>query len=136
MTTTPTVPSSHRDLLDSPFATLATVGPDGRPQVSEVWFLAEGDDVRVSLNTTRQKTRNLVANPVVSLFVLDLANPLRYLELRGDAEITPDDDYAFADRVAAKYGEGVDLREMDGPGQTRVAVTIRPARVVAVDLSA
>jgi PPOX class probable F420-dependent enzyme len=136
MTTTPTVPSSHRDLLDSLFATLATVGADGRPQVSEVWFLADGDDVRVSLNTTRQKTRNLVANPAVSFFVLDLANPLRYLELRGDAEIVPDDDYAFADQVAAKYGEGVDLREMDGPGQTRVAVTIRPVRVVAVDLSA
>jgi PPOX class probable F420-dependent enzyme len=136
MTAAPTVPDSHRDLLDTPFATLATVGPDGRPQVSEVWFLAEDDALRVSLNATRQKTRNLVANPVVSLFLLDLANPLRYLELRGDAEVTPDDDYSFADRLAAKYGEGVDLREMDGPGQTRVAVTVKPVRIVAVDLSA
>jgi PPOX class probable F420-dependent enzyme len=135
MITTPTVPQSHRDLLDSAFATLATVGPAGRPQVSEVWFLAEGDDVRVSLNVTRQKTKNLVADPVVSLFVLDLANPMRYLELRGDAEIAPDDDYSFADRLAAKYGEDVDLRQMDGPGQSRVMVTIKPTRVVAVDMS-
>jgi PPOX class probable F420-dependent enzyme len=136
MTTAPTVPESHRDLLDTPFATLATVGPDGRPQVSEVWFLAEDDALRVSLNVTRQKTRNLVANPVISLFLLDLANPLRYLELRGDADVTPDDDYSFADRLAAKYGEGVDLREMDAPGQTRVVVTVKPVRIVAVDLSA
>jgi PPOX class probable F420-dependent enzyme len=136
MTTAPTIPESHRDLLDTPFATLATVGPDGRPQVSEVWFLAEDDALRVSLNVTRQKTKNLVANPVISLFLLDLANPLRYLELRGDAEVTPDDHYSFADRVAAKYGEGVDLREMDGPGQTRVVVTVKPVRIVAVDLSA
>jgi PPOX class probable F420-dependent enzyme len=136
MTAAPTVPESHRDLLDTPFATLATVGPDGRPQVSEVWFLAEDDALRVSLNVTRQKTRNLVANPVVSLFLLDLANPLRYLELRGDADVTPDDDYSFADRLAAKYGEGVDLREMDAPGQTRVVVTVKPVRIVAVDLSA
>jgi PPOX class probable F420-dependent enzyme len=136
MTTAPTIPESHRDLLDTPFATLATVGRDGRPQVSEVWFLAEDDALRVSLNVTRQKTKNLVANPVISLFLLDLANPLRYLELRGDAEVTPDDDYSFADRVAAKYGEGVDLREMDGPGQTRVVVTVKPVRIVAVDLSA
>jgi PPOX class probable F420-dependent enzyme len=136
MTAASTVPDSHRDLLDTPFATLATVGPDGRPQVSEVWFLAEDDALRVSLNATRQKTRNLVANPVISLFLLDLANPLRYLELRGDAEVTPDDDYSFADRLAAKYGEGVDLREMDGPGQTRVVVTVKPVRIVAVDLSA
>ena len=55
---------------------------------------------------------------------------------RGDAEVTPDDDYSFADRVAAKYGKGVDLREMDGPGQTRVVVTVKPVRIVAVDLSA
>ena len=136
MATTPTVPESHRDLLDSPFATLATVGPDRRPQVSEVWFLAEGDDLRVSLNVTRQKTKNLMAEPGVSLFLLDLANPLRYLEVRGDADIAPDDDYSFADRLAAKYGEGVELRQMDGPGQTRVVVTINPTRIVAVDLSA
>jgi PPOX class probable F420-dependent enzyme len=133
---TPIVPESHRDLLDSRFATLATVGPDGRPQVSEVWFLAEDDAVRVSLNVTRQKTKNLVANPAISVLLLDLANPLRYLELRGDAEITPDDDYSFADRLAAKYGEGVDLRQMDAPGQTRVVVTVKPVRVVAVDMSA
>jgi PPOX class probable F420-dependent enzyme len=136
MTAAPTLPESHRDLLSSRFATLATVGPDGRPQVSEVWFLAEDDDLRVSLNVTRQKVKNLVANPVISLFLLDLANPLRYLEVRGDAEVTPDDDYSFADRLAAKYGEGVDLREMDGPGQTRVVITVKPVRIVAVDLSA
>ena len=136
MTTTPAVPESHRDLLETPFATLATVGPDGRPQVSEVWFLADDDALRVSLNVTRQKTRNMVANPVISLFLLDLANPLRYLELRGDADVAPDDDYSFADRLAAKYGEGVDLREMDGPGQTRVVVTVKPVRIVAVDMSA
>jgi PPOX class probable F420-dependent enzyme len=136
MTAAPTVPESHRDLLDSRFATLATIGPDGRPQVSEVWFLAEGDVVSVSLNVTRQKTKNLVVNPAISVFLLDLANPLRYLELRGDAEVTPDDDYSFADRLAAKYGEGIDLRQMDAPGQTRVMVTVKPARVVAVDMSA
>jgi PPOX class probable F420-dependent enzyme len=135
MATTPTVPESHRDLLDSAFATLATVGRDRRPQVSEVWFLAEDDDLRVSLNVTRQKTKNLMANPGVSLFLLDLANPLRYLEVRGDADIAPDDDYSFADRLAAKYGEGVDLRQMDDPGQTRVVVTIKPTRIVAVDMS-
>jgi Pyridoxamine 5'-phosphate oxidase len=43
------------------------VGPDGRPQLSEVWFLAEGDTIGISLNTSRQKTRNLRANPAVNL---------------------------------------------------------------------
>jgi PPOX class probable F420-dependent enzyme len=128
----PEIPASHRDLLDGEFATLATIGPDGRPQVSEVWFLAEGDTVAVSLNTTRQKTRNLRANPAASLFLLDLAVPYRYLEIRGDAEITPDDDYSFADRLGAKYQ--ADLRSRDQPGQSRVKVTIRPTRINAVDM--
>jgi len=128
----PEIPASHRDLLDGQFATLATVGPDGRPQVSEVWFLADGDDVAISLNSSRQKTRNLQANPAASLFLLDLAVPFRYLEIRGDAEVTPDDDYSFADQVGQKYG--ADLRVHDQPGHTRVKVVIRPARINAVDM--
>ena len=128
----PEIPASHRDLLDGQFATLATVGPDGRPQMSEVWFLADGDDVAISLNSSRQKTKNLQANPAASLFLLDLAVPFRYLEIRGDAEVTPDDDYAFADQVGAKYG--ADLRAHDQPGDTRVKVVIRPVRINAVDM--
>jgi PPOX class probable F420-dependent enzyme len=128
----PAIPPTHRDLLDGQVATLATVGPDGRPQVSEVWFLAEGDTVSLSLNTARQKTKNLVANPAVNLFLLDLAVPYRYLELRGDAHLTPDDDYAFAEKVGAKYS--ANLRNMDKPGETRVKVTISPVRVNAIDM--
>jgi PPOX class probable F420-dependent enzyme len=126
------IPASHRDLLASDFATLGTIGPDGRPQLSEVWVLAEGDTVSMSLNTARQKTKNLMANPAASLFLLDLAVPYRYLEIRGDAEITPDDDYSFADKLGAKYNSN--LRVHDQPGQSRVKVTIRPARVNAVDM--
>jgi PPOX class probable F420-dependent enzyme len=129
-----TVPDSHRDLLDAPVATLATVGADGRPQLSAVWFLASDDQVRLSLNTARQKTKNLTARSAATLFILDTANPMRYLELRGDVTVAPDDDYAFADQVGAKYG-GVDLRNMDQPGERRVVVTIEPVRVNAVDLT-
>jgi PPOX class probable F420-dependent enzyme len=130
----PAIPESHRYLLDGQFATLATVGPDGRPQLSEVWFLVEDDTIGLSLNTARQKTRNLRANPAVNLFLLDLAAPYRYLEIRGDAEISADDDYSFAGRVGAKYG--ANLRDHDRPGQSRVKVIIRPARVNAIDMRA
>ena len=128
------IPDSHRDLLDAPVATLATIGADGRPQLSAVWFLAEGDTVRISLNTARQKTKNLAKNQAATLFILDTANPARYLELRGDANVVPDDDYAFADKLGAKYG-GIDLRTIDQPGQSRVIVTIEPVRIHAVDMS-
>jgi len=130
----PAIPASHRDLLDGQFATLATIGPDGRPQLSEVWFVAEDDTISLSLNTSRQKTKNLLANRAANLFLLDLAVPYRYLEIRGDAEVSADDDYSFADRLGAKYH--ADLREHDQPGQSRVKVIIRPVRVNAIDMRA
>lgn len=112
------VPESHRDLLDVPYATLATVGRSGRPQLSTVCFLASGDrTVQLSLNAVRQKTRNMLDHPKVSLHILDTAQPARYVELRGDATVGPDDDYAFADRLGAKYG-GLDLRKMDRRAST------------------
>ena len=126
------IPENYRDLLSADVATLGTVGPDGRPQLSEVWFLAEGDTVSVSLNSSRQKMKNLLRNPAATVLILDLGMPYRYLELRGDAEISPDPDYVFADKVGAKYGS--DLREHDQPGQTRYVVTIRPTRVNAVNM--
>ena len=129
----PDIPESHRDLLDVQILNLATIAPDGRPQVSAVWFLAEDGLPRISLNTARKKVRNLRRNPACTAFILDPANPARYLEIRGDAEILPDGDYEFADRLGAKYG--ADVRTMDGPGETRVVVTVRPVRVNAVDIS-
>lgn len=130
----PTIPDSHRDLLDAPVATLATIGPDGRPQLSALWFFAEGDTIRLTLNRARQKTKNLTARPMVTLFILDVANTARYLEIRGDATVASDDDYAFADTVSSKYG-GFDLRLLDQPGERRVVVTIEPVRINAVDMS-
>jgi PPOX class probable F420-dependent enzyme len=124
------IPQSHRDLLDAQVAVLGTIGSSGRPQLSGVWFLADGDVVRVSLSDSRQKLKNLFANPHMSLLIFDPASPYRYLELRGDAEITEDDNYGFADQVGAKYG-GADLRERDQPGDKRFVVTIKPSRVIA-----
>ena len=104
----PSIPASHHDLLDASVGILATIGPDGRPQQSAVWFLADGETIRISLNSSRQKTANLQRNPVVDLLILDVERTYRYLEVRGDASIEDDPDYEFADRVGAKYGD--DLR--------------------------
>jgi PPOX class probable F420-dependent enzyme len=126
------IPEDFRDLLSTPCATLATIDSDGRPQLTEVWFLADDDGVALSLNTARWKTRNLMQRPQCALFILDPAGPFRYLEVRGDAVITPDDDYEFADKLGAKYQ--ADLRRIDQPGQHRVVVRIKPTRVNAVDM--
>jgi PPOX class probable F420-dependent enzyme len=130
-----TFPDSHRDLLDAQVASLATTGGNGFPQLTEIWFLYDDaqDTLKLSLNSSRLKTKNLRRRPKCSLLILDLQNPYRYLEVRGTAQFEPDDDYAFAAKVGAKYD--ADLKLHDGPGDTRVAVTIEPVNVYAVDMS-
>jgi len=126
-------PESHRDLLDGQVASLATVGRNGFPQVTELWFLHDDGEIKLSLNTARLKTRNLQRDPKCSLLLLDLENPYRYLEVRGNARVEADDDYEFAQKLGAKYN--ADVKEHDNPGESRVVVTIEPTNVYPVDMS-
>jgi PPOX class probable F420-dependent enzyme len=128
-----TFPESHSDLLEGQVASFATIDSDGFPQVTAVWFLHDGGELKLSLNTARRKTQNLVDRPECSLFLLDLANPYRYLEVRGRARIEPDDDYVFAGKVGAKYN--ANLKAYDGPEDSRVVVTIEPVKIHPVDMS-
>lgn len=128
------IPDSHTDLLDQQVGSFATIGDDGFPQATVIWFLYDDGQLRLSLNDSRLKTRNLRKRPQCSLLLLDLENTYRYLEIRGTAHIEPDDDYAFAEKVGAKYDS--DLRVHDGPGEGRVVITIEPKNVYAVDMSA
>jgi PPOX class probable F420-dependent enzyme len=122
-------PESHRDLLAAPVGILATVGVDGYPQVTATWFLFDDDGVlRISLNTARQKVKNLRQHPECTFFIIDPASPYRTLEIRARAEMADDPDYRFADRVGAKYG-GADMRANDRPGERRVVVELTPIKV-------
>lgn len=124
------IPESHRDLMEtSQIVIIATHGADGYPQVTAMWFLVDDNGrMTLSLNSARQKTKNLQRRPEASLFFVDPANPYRTLEIRGRATIEPDPEYVVAGQVSAKYG-GADLREQDKPGETRVAVTFDPVKV-------
>lgn len=122
------IPDSHRNLItDSQVVILATNGPDGLPQVTATWFLWEDDTLKLSLNTARQKVRNLRQDPALTAFFVDSASPYRTLELRGTITIEGDPDLAFADRVGEKYG--TNLRKMDEPGESRVVVSLNIKKV-------
>ncbi len=123
------IPASFHDLLQAPgVAMLTTLGKDGYPQTTAVAYLFDDDGkVKLSLNTTRQKTKNLLRRPICTLFFLDPANRYRTLEIRADAELVPDEEKAFAIKAGAKYGS--DFRLMDKPGETRVIVTLHPVKV-------
>ncbi len=125
-----TLPPSHADLLElTVFAHLATVRPDGAPQVSEMWFDWDGEVARFTHTTTRQKYKNFLHEPRVSFSVADPANPYRFLEVRGRVEsIEPDPDAAFYRSLGDRYGLELDVQDAD----VRVVVTVRPHSFVAV----
>jgi PPOX class probable F420-dependent enzyme len=125
----PTISPSHRDLLEKPITvTFATVGVDGQPQVTAIWAILDGDVVRTSLTRSRQKFRNLVAHPQVTLFVIDPDNSQRTLEIRATAEVGEDPDLAFLTRLLAEYS--MDLENFPGPTEDRVVITLHPTRIV------
>lgn len=116
------IPDSHINLVtDGQVVLLTTLGPQGEPQTTALWFLYEDGVLRMSINEARQKLKNLRRDPRASAFFLDPANPYRTLELRGTVEIEADPDYVFADRVGAKYN--TNLRQMDKSGESRPMVT-------------
>ncbi|GAA2507346.1 PPOX class F420-dependent oxidoreductase [Streptomyces longisporus] len=120
---------SVRTLLDGKnFASVATLGPDGAPQNSVVWIKREGDTVLFSSTDGRQKVRNLRRDPRVSLSVFDLADPYTSVEIRGTAEILPDEGKQLPYELSHKY------LGIDPPGEkddeVRVIIRIVPRKVV------
>jgi PPOX class probable F420-dependent enzyme len=98
------IPASHRDLLARPLCgVLTTLGEDGQPHSSQVWV--DGDESGARVNTTRQRQqgRNLLANRKVSLLVVDPDNTARFIQIRGDAELTEDGAVDHVDSLTRKY---------------------------------
>lgn len=120
----------HRALLSSAVTgTLVTIGPDGSPHAAPVWFLIDGEALIVSTRTNSQKHRNMARDGRVSFSVIDPANPMSYVEIRGVAVADDDPTCAARDRVVQKHGFA-DGSGFDRPGTSRVRVTITPDRVL------
>jgi PPOX class probable F420-dependent enzyme len=121
------IPEKYRDLFSKrAFASLATLMPDGKPQVTPVWVDVEGDTILVNSAKGRQKDKNLRRDPRVSLAIIDPENPYRYLELRGRVvEITEQGADAHIDKMAKKY-LGADKYPYRQPSEVRVIYKIQP----------
>jgi PPOX class probable F420-dependent enzyme len=123
------IPESHADLLGEPrFIHLATIGPDGAPQVQPIWTIWDGEFLRFTTTTTRQKYKNVIKDPHISISVHDPEAPYRYLEVRGVVEqIEPDLGGDFFDVLATRYGMSYD--KPIGDREHRVVLVMRPAHV-------
>ncbi len=119
------IPQQYRDLFDKrAFASLATLMPNGSPQVTPVWCDWDGKHVVVNTARGRQKDRNLTRDPRVSLAIMDPENPYRYLEVRGRVvEITEQGADEHINKMAKKY-LGQDKYPFRQPGEVRVLYKI------------
>jgi PPOX class probable F420-dependent enzyme len=124
------IPDRYRDLFTKPaFAHLATLMPDGTPQVTPVWCDLQDGLILVNTARGRQKDRNLRRDPRVGLAISDPDNPYRYLQVRGRVvEIDEKGADAHIDKMAKKY-----LNKDEYPyrqaGEVRVLYKIQPERV-------
>ena len=122
------VPETERDLLadeTKAFAFLATLMPDGSPQVTPVWFNTDGEHILVNSARGRVKDRNMRKRPQVALTLMSMADPYRYVQIRGEVvEISEVDAADHIHALSMKYRG----RPFDIPaGQVRVIYKIRPA---------
>ena len=123
------IPDKYRDLFSKrAFASLATLMPDGSPQVTPVWCDVEGDHVIFNSAKGRQKDRNVRRDPRVALAIVDPDNPYRYLEIRGTViEITEDGAAEHIHKMAKKY-LGQDKYPFRKPGEVRVLYKVAPEK--------
>ena len=126
-----TIPETHRDLLTTKkaFAQLATLNPDGSPQVTPVWVDYDGTHVLINTAKGRVKAKNLAREPRVAISLSDPDNPYRYLGIQGRVVgMTEAGGDAHIDKMAKKY-LGKDTYPFRAPGEKRVIVKIAPDKV-------
>lgn len=98
------IPESHLDLFTGRVhGVLTTMLPDGQPQSSLVWLDYDGECVRMNTTLERQKGRDMLANPRVSVLVVDPEDTSRYVQVRGDAELIRDGAIEHLDELTRRY---------------------------------
>jgi len=122
------IPDAFLDLLQQKkaFANLATLMPDGSPQVTPVWFDYVNGVIRVNTAKGRVKARNMEARPTVALAIMDPDNAYRYVQIRGKVRRhTEEGGVAHIDSLAKKY-LGKDKYPWLRQGEVRVIFEIEP----------
>ena len=108
---------------------LATVMPDGSPQVTQTWADTDGEHIVVNSVQGFQKVRNVERDPRVSADICDPDAPARYYAVRGRV-------VAMTTEGGAEHIESLAQRYLGGPypwyggrDQVRVILTIAADKV-------
>jgi PPOX class probable F420-dependent enzyme len=127
-----TIPESFQDLLQDKkraFAFLATLMPNGSPQVTPVWFSSDGTHILVNTAAGRVKDRNMRNRAAVAICIADPGNPYRYLQIQGRVDsFTAEGADEHIDSLSAKY-TGNPKYQNRRPGEKRILYRILPLNV-------
>jgi PPOX class probable F420-dependent enzyme len=111
------------------FASVATLMPDGSPQVAPVWVDREGDLIILNATRSRQRTKNLKRDPRVAISIYEQDNPYSNISIRGKAiEITEKRADEHIDKMNLKY-HGTPNYPWKDPKDPRVLIKIEPIRI-------
>ncbi|GGE96297.1 PPOX class F420-dependent oxidoreductase [Mycetocola zhadangensis] len=124
------IPASLLHLLtNANFGSLATVRPNGTAQVNPMWFEFDGDNLLFTHTTQRAKFRNLQKNPSMAFSIFDPANPLSYIELRGElTEVRDDPTGSFYVHLGKRYGNAT--QEAPPDSADRVILVMKITKVI------
>ncbi len=127
------IPAAFLDLFKKKtFGHLATLMPDGSPQVTPVWIDYDGKLVVINTAEDRQKDRNLQRDGRIAISIIDPDNAYRYVEIRGHVvERTKQGADAHIDAMAKKYLDK-DKYPFRQPGEVRVIFKIRPEHTTSM----
>jgi PPOX class probable F420-dependent enzyme len=119
-----------RALITRPvLASLATLNPDGSPQITPLWVDLDGDDVVFNTAQGRKKARNLELDSRVAVTVIDPDDQYNVVAFQGTvSDVTTDGADAHIDALSKKY-LGVDTYPMRREGEVRIRVTVRTDRI-------
>ena len=123
------IPADFLELMTKKkaLAHIATLQPDGSPQVTPVWFDYTNGVVRVNTAKGRIKARNLSEGSKVALSIVDPDNDYRYIQIRGAVtKETTDGAVAHIDSLAKKY-LGKDVYPWHSDKEERVIYEITPS---------
>lgn len=128
------IPDNFRDLFEKPVVvSVATVMPNGQPQVTPVWIDLEGGNLRVNTARGRQKDKNMTPGAKVTVLAIDPQNPYRWIEVRGT--VVDETEVGAVDHInllSAKYRGNPDYYSAypeRRTQETRVIYRIEPTRV-------
>jgi PPOX class probable F420-dependent enzyme len=123
------IPENYLDLFTTKksFANIATVMPNGTPQVTPVWIDFDGTNVVYNTAKGRVKDRNLKLGTWVAIAVSDPDDPYRYIQVRGPVVEIIENDDAQIDKLAKKY-RGLDVYPYKRPAEIRVTYKIAPQK--------